>query len=488
MKYLLGVDFGGSSSKATLLGEDGKVYATAGKEYPTFYPENGWAEQDPDDSYRALTDNIREILKISGVKPCEIAALALDAATHTTVLLDENDRPVRRAIYWTDTRASAQADRLKREMGSEIIAECYNSVSSLWTLPQLIWLKENEPETIRKTRKVLAMKDYIRYKLTGDYVTDSIEAMGNLLLDARNNRWSERFCALCGIDPGIMPEIVDPMMKLSPLTEQAREDTGLEKGTVVITGATDTVMEVYAAGAIRPGQATVKLATAGRICPVTDHAVVDPRLVTYRHVVDGLWYPGTATKSCAAANRWYRDTFGGSFGEMSAAAATVSRGCEGLYFHPYLQGEITPYLNDRLRASFTGAAGFHTKAHFNRAVLEGVAYSMKDCFATLTELGIAPTEATAIGGGAKSDLWRQILADMLNIPLTTVENVDSSLGSAMLAGVATGVFADHGEAVNRCVRISGVTEPDPEGVAFYREHFETYKRIQQALEPIYNAL
>lgn len=488
MKYLLGVDFGGSSSKATLLGEDGRVYATAGKEYPTYYPENGWAEQDPDDSYRALVSNIHDIFRDSGVDPADVTALALDAATHTTVLLDKNDRPVRRAIYWTDTRSSGQAERLKRELGDDIIKECYNSVSSLWTLPQLIWLKENEPDTILKTRKVLALKDYVRYRLTGDYVTDTIEAMGNLLLDARTNQWSERFCSLCGIDPGIMPEITDPMQILSPLTEQAAEETGLDRHTVVIAGATDTVMEVYAAGAIRNGQATVKLATAGRICPITDHAVVDPRLVTYRHVVSGMWYPGTATKSCAAANRWYRDTFGGSFAEMSAAAASAARGCEGLYFHPYLQGEITPYLNDRLRASFTGAAGFHTRAHFNRAVLEGVAYSMKDCFATLTELGIAPAEAAAIGGGAKSDLWRQILADMLNIPLRTVQDVDSSLGSAMLAGVATGVFAGHEDAVERCVRTVGVTEPDRAGVDFYNEHFLTYKRIQQALEPIYNTL
>lgn len=486
MKYLLGVDFGGSSSKATLLGEDGCVYGVAGKEYPTYYPENGWAEQDPEDSYLALVDNIRTILSESGVKPEDIAALALDAATHTTVLLGKDDTPVRRAIYWTDTRSTVQAARLKQEMGSEIIEECYNSVSSLWTLPQLIWLRENEPATIRATRKVLALKDYIRYRLTGDYVTDSIEAMGNLLLDVRAGQWSEKFCGLAGLNTAIMPQIVDPMQILSPLTARAQADTGLTAKTVVIAGATDTVMEVYASGAIHPGQATVKLATAGRICPITDHAVVDPRLVTYRHVVKDMWYPGTATKSCAASNRWYRDTFGGSFVDMSAAAATVPRGCEGLYFHPYLQGEITPYLNDKLRASFVGAAGFHTKAHFNRAVLEGVAYSMRDCFSTLTELGIAPKEAVAIGGGSRSGLWRQILADMLNIPLTTVKHVDSSLGSAMLAGVAVGAFDSHEQAVEKCVREIGTTEPDPEGVAFYNSRFPVYKKIQEALEPIYN--
>ena len=172
----------------------------------------------------------------------------------------------------------------------------------------------------------------------------------------------------------------------------------------------------------------------------------------------------------------------------AAALISVARGCEGLFFHPYLQGEITPYLDDKLRASFTGAAGFHTKAHFNRAVLEGVAYSMKDCFETLQGMGIAPQEAVAIGGGAKSDLWRQILADMLGIRLQTVENVDSSLGSAMLAGVAVGAFAGHEDAVRRCVRVTGETLPDPEGVAFYNRQFQFYRRIQAALAPIYHEL
>ena len=488
MKYLLGVDFGGSSSKATLLGEDGRVYAAASREYPTYYPHNGWAEQDIFDSYDAMVGNIREILGSTGIAPEDVAALALDAATHSAVLVGEDGMPVRRVIYWTDSRAGDQAAWLKKEMGPELLEECYNGVSSLWTLPQLMWLRENEPDIIKKTRHIMAVKDYVRYLLTGKIATDAIEAMGFMLLDARNGVWSKKLCELAGIDTGVMPPVVDPADIMPPLMIKAQKDTGLTEKTVVIAGATDTVMEVYASGAVEVGQATVKLATAGRICPITDHAVVDPRLVTYRHVVKGLWYPGTATKACATCNRWYRDTFGGQYEEMSAAAAKVPRGCEGLFFHPYLQGEITPYLDDKLRASFTGAAGFHTRAHFNRAVLEGVAYSMKDCFEVLKALGIAPTEAAAIGGGAKAPLWRQILADMLDIPLETVENVDSSLGSAMLAGVAVGIFKDHNDAVERCVRVTGVTEPDPEGVTYYNDRFGLYKQIQAALAPIYHRM
>ena len=488
MKYIIGADFGGSSSKATLLCEDGRVIATASCEYPTYYPHNGWAEQDPEDSWIAFVKNVRSLLAESGVKAEDIVAISLDAATHTAVLLDENDKPVRNAIYWTDTRASAEAAELREKYGSEIINLSYNNVSSLWTLPQLMWLCKHEPETIQKTRKVLAVKDYVRYRLTGDFVTDDIEAMGFLLLDANKNEWSERLCDMAGLKTSHMPPIVRPDQKLSPIRKEALEETGLCADTIVIAGTTDTVMEVYAAGANSLGQATVKLATAGRICSITDHAVVDPCLVTYRHVIDGLWYPGTATKSCAASNRWYRDTFGGSFSELSDAAAQIDRGSDGLFFHPYLQGEITPYLDDKLRASFVGATGHHTKAHFNRAVLEGIAFSMKDCYHTLERLGIAPKEAVLIGGGAKAPLWRQIMADMLGIPLHTVSDVDSSLGSAMLAGVATGVFASHQEAADKCIRIQDEITPDPEGIAFYEERFKLYKQIADALAPIYHQL
>ena len=488
MRYLLGVDFGGSSSKATLLGEDGRVAATATCEYPTYYPQSGWAEQNPEDSWNAFVSNVRELLEKSGAAPEDIAAVALDAATHTAVLLDEQDRSVRNAIYWTDTRASAEADELRARCGEEITRLSFNSVSSLWTLPQLLWLSRHEPETLARTKKIMAVKDYIRYRLTGDFVTDDIEAMGFMLLDANRNAWSDELCALAGVAADRLPPLVRPTQRLSVLREEAARETGLRRDTLVIAGTTDTVMEVYAAGAIAPGQATVKLATAGRICAVTERAVVDPCLVTYRHVIDGLWYPGTATKSCAASNRWYRDTFGGDYAQMSGAAAGVARGSDGLFFHPYLQGEITPYRDDRLRASFVGATGHHTKAHFNRAVLEGIAYSMKDCYQELKRLGIAPGEAVLIGGGAKAPLWRQIMADMLGIPLRTVSDVDSSLGSAMLAGVAAGVFADHRDAAARCVRIQDEIAPDPEGVAYYERGFGLYRQIQAALAPIYHQL
>ena len=486
--YVLGVDIGSGSVKLTLLSREGKIAATAGCEYPTYYPHVGWCEQDPEDWCRAFKTAFGDILKTAGVGAERIKALSFDAATHTAVLLGEQKQVLRRAILWTDQRSKAEVQELKDTCLDTIMDQAVNAPTTVWTLPQLMWLRRHEPEIWGQIRYILFAKDYLRFRMTGTMETDTIDAEGSMFYDTRRERWSEELCAVGGIRKEWLPRLCRPTDVAGTMTGERAAEFGLAEGTVVLVGTTDTVMELFAAGNVEPGHATVKLATAGRICIVTDHALDSKFIFNYRHVVPGLWYPGTATKSCAASNRWYRDTFGGSFDEMSKAAAEVSRGCEGLFFHPYLQGEITPYLDDKLRASFVGAAGFHTKAHFNRAVLEGVAYSMKDCFATLVELGIAPTQAVAIGGGAKSGLWRQILADMLNIPLKTVENVDSSLGSAMLAGVAVGVFASHADAVERCVREQGVTLPDPEGVDFYNERFKLYKEIQAALAPIYHKL
>ena len=245
------------------------------------------------------------------------------------------------------------------------------------------------------------------------------------------------------------------------------------------------------------GQATVKLATAGRICPVTDHGICHEMLVNYRHVVPGMWYPGTANKTSAAAYRWYRDVLCASEKEeaqrlgisaytlMSAAAAEAPVGSQGLCFHPYLQGESTPYMDNNLRASFTGMSGIHTKGHFSRAVMEGVCYSLKDSLNLLKDLGIAPTTANIIGGGGSSPVWAQITSDVLNLPLMKAENDDSSLGSAMLAGVAVGIFTSFEDSVAKCVKPSRIYTPDPKNVEIYETYFQKYKAIHDALAPIY---
>ena len=486
MKYLLGIDFGGGASKATLLSTEGEVCASHTTEYPTYYPEPGYAEQLPSDWVKATAENISGILSESGVNPEDIIAVSLDAATHTAVITDENFNVIRPAIYWTDTRSTKEVRFLKENYGEIIEKQVLHKPDTIWSLPELLWIKNNEPENWSKVRKILFAKDYVRHTLTGDYVTDYIEAEGSMMFDIEKMRWSEELCGVLEISTDIMPKLVKPTDIIGSITAEAAKLTGLKEGTSVICGTTDTVMEVFASGAVKKGQMTIKLATAGRICVITDKPYPDINLINYSHIEDGLFYPGTATKSCAASYRWFRDTFGGDYSELDSGAENVPIGSDGLVFHPYLNGELTPYANPKLCADFVGVRAFHTKAHFTRAVLEGVTMSMLDCKTALDSLNIEHSDSAAIiGGGGKSPLWRQMLSDALGFKLVTMKYADSSFGSAMLAGVAAGVFESPGKAVEKCNKIVSETLPNPENTEKYKELFKKYKAVQKALEPIY---
>ena len=318
-------------------------------------------------------------------------------------------------------------------------------------------------------------------------MTDYIEAQGSMFFDYTAMDWSKELLDLLGFERSLLPKLVRPVDIVGKITSNAASETGLAEGTPVLCGSTDTVMEVFASGAVSPGQMTIKLATAGRICVVTDRAFPDRNLINYSHIAEGLWYPGTATKSCAASYRWFRDTFGGDYHALDASAANVNIGCDGLMFHPYLNGELTPYADPLLCGSFIGVRAGHEKAHFTRAVLEGVALSMLDCQKALEAINIPHQgQAVAIGGGAASPLWRQILADVLGITLIRKENSDSSFGSAMMAGVAAGIFPDLTSAVNRCSKIISETVPRSENTEKYAKIFERYKAVHDALAPIYH--
>ncbi len=487
MRYLLGIDFGGGASKATLLAENGTVVCDNTVEYPTYYPEAGACEQAAADWLSALAENTHAILIKSGIDPADIAGVAIDAATHTFLPCDSEKKPLGNAIHWTDTRSRLEADSLRREHGDEIFARTYHKPDTIWTLPQLVWLRKARPDTFSKMRYLFFEKDYVRYFLTGVFSTDYIEAEGSMLFDPRARRWDPVLCALAGIDPAILPPVSRPTDIVGGITEEAAAATGLLPGTPVVTGTTDTAMEVFASGAAAAGNMTVKLATAGRICVITEAPCPDRHIINYSHIIDGLYYPGTATKSAAASYRWYRDTFGGEYAALDKDAAAVPIGCDGLIFLPHLNGELTPYADPQLSGSFTGIRATHTRAHFTRAVLEGVAFSLLDCLAYLEELHIPhDAVATLIGGGAKGRLWREIAADTLGITLRTVENSDSSLGSAMLAGIATGIFSDAKEAISLTVKEKDVVYPDPERTAAYHEVFRRYKALHTALAPLYH--
>lgn len=486
-EYVLGVDIGSGSVKLTLLSQKGKIAGTSGCEYPTFYPRLGWCEQNPEDWCRAFASALKQLQNDTGILPEQIKALAPDAATHTAVLLNENRQVIRPAILWTDQRCREQVAYLRENHLDVIRQQTLNTPTNIWTLPQFMWLQQQEPQAWSQVRYILFAKDYLRYRITGTMMTDHIDAAGSMFYDVRRQCWSRELCAIGGIDEKWLPELCDPVKVAGYVTKEAAEEFGLVPGTAVLAGTTDTAMEVLAAGSVEPGHTTVKLATAGRICVISREMLDSPFVFNYRHVVPGMWYPGTGTASCANSYRWYRDTLGkADYEELNKPAQEIPAGCAGLMFHPYLNGELTPYNDPELKGSYTGISASHTSAHFTRATLEGVAMSLRDCIGVLKDMQVPMTRVRIIGGGAKGTLWRQIVADVLNLPLEKAKVDDSSFGSAMLAAVGIGWFESFSAAAEACVEIDTVSEPIAENVEVYDKLFVRYKAIHDALAPIYH--
>ncbi len=483
--YYLGIDFGGGSSKATLINEKGEIIATATSEYPTTYKENGLATQKPIDWFNAALANIKSILN-TGINPEEIECLSFSAATHTAVLLDDKEEVICDSIYWTDTRSVKEKELLLKEHKEYIFDKCKHLPDTIWTLPELMFLANNEKALYKKIKHVLFAKDYIRHLFCPALVTDYIEAEGSMLFDFDEKVWDEKLLALANLSVGQMPRIVSPLDVIGTVSEEASKISGLSTKTKVICGSTDTAMEVLAAGGVNKGDMTLKLATAGRICLITDKAYPDQNIINYTHLDKNFFYPGSGTKSCAASLRWFRDSFGGSYKELDALAEQVPLGSDGLIFLPYLMGELTPYANPKIRGGYFGISTLHSKKHFVRALLEGVAFSLLDCYSYLKEKQLPVSKcAFALGGGSKSPLWRQITADVLGIKLLISENNDSSFGDCLCALVASGIYPSLQEAVRKTQKIVATVEPNMENHQKYLDIFKKYKKIANFIVDYY---
>jgi len=490
---LLGVDIGFSSLKSTLVRiDDGSVAASASKELASTAPSAGWSEQDPDDWYDAFVETVRFV--VAAASPgAGVLGVSFSAGAHTPVILDAGLRPLRPAILWNDQRSGAEAAELNDRHGELLLATGYQRAAPTWTLAQLWWLARHEPDIVARARHLLVAKDYLRFRVTGRLATDEIDAMGTLLLDAPARRWSRELCGLAGWPYETLPEILRCTDHAGEVTAAVAAATGLRPGTPVIAGASDTAIEALGAGAITPGDGVVKLATAGTTSIITGAPRPDPRVITYYHVVPGLWYQITATNSCASAHRWLRDLLfpgnaGDGFAAMDRLAAEVPAGSEGLLFHPYLNGERSPYWDPELRADFVGLTFRHGRGHLARALYEGVAFSLRDCLGGLESVDLRMTSARIVGGGAQSATWRQIVADVLGIEVAKPLHDDASFGAALLAGVGIGAFSDCRDAVERCVRIEERHQPDAGRVRLYDELFGLYREAQRGLESVNHRL
>ena len=499
-ELLLGIDVGTSGCKITVVDRQGHIIDEAFGEYETFRPRPGYSEQDADDWYRVACELLLAIFQRGKYKSKNIAAISLVGSTHNAVLMDTQFKPLRRAIMWTDYRSTAQAAHLEELAGEFIFRTAYQKPSPTWTLPQIRWIKEHEPEVLEKTKYVMFTKDYVRHRLTGTWETDYIEAQGSLFYDMNRRTWSEELCKMAGLPIRALPPLVNPVDVVGAVTFTAAKETGLTEGTPVVVGCSDSAVEDYAAGAIEPGQMILKLATAGNVNVMTGEPHPTPETLTYSHVIPGMWYTVVATNTAASAERWFRDLFcheeilqaekqGKSVYEMMhRRAANVPPGAEGLFFHPYLLGERAPYWDPNLRGSFIGATMQHGKGHFIRALLEGVAYSLRDCFRTIEAMSLPVHEIRLIGGGAKSTLWSQIISDLFSRSVVRPVGCDASFGAALLAGVGIGFFADEAEAVRQCCKTRDVIEPNEATAETYAKLFPFYCKIHDDLAETYTKL
>jgi xylulokinase len=483
---LLSIEFGTGGCKVTLIDTAGNILAEASEEYPTSHPRPGWAEQNPADWYAAMC---RVLLRLNPAQFGNVISIALDSYTHGAVFLDEKLRVIRPTIIWTDQRSVKECEYLKKHCFNQIFNTAYQAPAPTWTLPQVLWLNNNEPETLHKTKHISFTKDYIRFQLTGELACDNIESQGTLFWDMKNQCWSRELCEFGGIPFDALPEIKKPVDIAGKVISRAAADTGLPEGIPVVMGASDSAVEDYAAGAVEPGQCILKLATAGNVNVMTAEAHPHPETLTYSHVVPGMWYTVTATNAAAVCQRWFRDNCcveETDYTKLNRLAAQSPPGSKGVFFHPYLMGERSPYWDPDLRGSFTGISMATNKGDLSRALLEGVAFSLKDCFRTIEKMKLPVKEFILIGGGARSKLWGQIICDVFNAPVKIPAACDASFGSALLAGVGIGVFDNEVAAIRKCHKLNRELDPDLKNADFYIGQFEKYRKIHDAMVEVYS--
>lgn len=500
--HLIGIDVGTGGSRAVLIDTAGKIVASATVEHKSFVSiQTGWAEQDPRDWWRASAAAIRSAITKAGISAGDIKAVGLSGQMHGAVLLDAADEVLRPAIIWCDQRSGEQCRRLTESVGaSRLIELTCNPALTGFTLPKLLWVRDYEPETYQRVRSVLLPKDYVRFRLTGDKATDVADASGTLLLDVSARRWSAEMLAATEISPDILPRVFESQEITGSISAEAAEETGLLAGTAVIAGAGDQAAGAVGLGIVRPGMISATIGTSGVVFAATNTPALDPkgRVHTFCHAIPGRWHVMGVTQGAGLSLRWFRDQFGvtstGSgesapkgdpYDSLTAEAAAVPPGADGLLWTPYLMGERTPHLDPDARAALVGLTASHTRAHVVRAILEGVAFSLKDSFEILKELNV-PCETIRLGGGgARSALWRQIQADVYGHEVeTAVAEEGAAYGVALLAGVAAAAWPTVDAACDAVIRTNTRVRPDPQAAKLFHRQYRKYVAIYPALRSI----
>jgi xylulokinase len=485
----LGIDVGTGGTRAVLVDRTGKVVASCSSEHEAIHSAHiGWAEQDPEDWWRAAKEAITGVMAASELAGREIEAVGLTGQMHGCVMLNADGGVLRPALIWCDQRTQPQCDWLTERIGFERLIELTcNPALPNFTLTKLLWVREHQPEIFAKIAHVLCPKDYVRYRLTGEYAMDMQEASGTLLLDVADRRWSAEVAELAGIPMEWLPRLFEGPEICAYISPEGAGVTGLAAGTPVAAGAGDQGAGAVGMGILAAGSVSATIGTSGVVFAATDTPTKDRlgRLHTFCHAAPGLWHVMGVTNGAGLSLRYFRDTFGAgvSYEELTAEAAKVPAGCDGLMWAPYLFGERTPHLDAKARAAFIGITASHTRGHFVRAVLEGVAFSLKDTFTLFDELGIPVRSIRLGGGGARSELWRQIQADVFGMPVELLEASEGgAFGAALLAGTGIGVWASVEEACAATIRVAEVIRP--KNLEAMAAAYPAYRRIYPALKMI----
>lgn len=502
MAYLLGIDIGTSGTKVLAIDETGAVVASALAEYPLLTPRPQWAEQHPADWWSATCDCVRKILE--KIPAEEVAGVGLSGQMHGLVMLDEKQEVLRPAILWCDQRTQTQCDFITETVGaSTLVEETCNPVLTGFTAPKIVWVRDNEPQIFRRAHMHLLPKDYIRFMLTGEFATEVSDASGTSLLNVPQRQWSTRVLDKLEIPLEHLPRVYESQEVCGVISKSGAAATGLKEGTPVVGGGGDQAAGAIGNGIVQSGIISVTTGTSGVVFAFADEPVVDPalRVHTFCHAVPNKWHVMGVMLSAGGSLRWYRDTLAQSevqvaqtlgvdpYEIITREAAAAPLGAEGLLFLPYLTGERTPHPDPNARGAFIGLTVRHTKAHLARSVLEGVSFGLRDSLEILKNMNVSIGSVRASGGGARSDVWRQMQADIFGYPLTTMAADEGpALGVALLAGVGAGVYKNIEEACSTAVKTTGTTSTQPEQVAAYAKYYKVYRALYPALKEQFEEL
>ncbi len=487
----IGIDLGTSAVKLLLVDGEGNIRNMVSREYPLFFPNPGWSEQKPEDWLKETANGIRELTE--GCDRNQVAGIGVGGQMHGLVVLDREDHVIRPAILWNDGRTQEETDYLNNEVGKDVLTECTGNIAFAgFTAPKLLWMRKHEPELFEKIDKIMLPKDYINYRLTGVHCTDYSDASGMLLLDVAQKRWSSKMLGLCGICEGQMPKLFESYEAVGTLKQDMARELGLPAGVKVVAGAGDNAAAAVGTGTVGEGSCNISLGTSGTVFIPSNVFRADSRnaLHAFAHA-DGHFHIMGCMLSAASCNKWWMDEIlkTDQYEAEQEGILYEKLGRNHIYYLPYLMGERAPHNDTSARGCFIGLSMDSSREDMTQAVLEGVAFGIRDSMDAAKKLGIHVEKSMVCGGGAKSPLWKTILANVLNIELMSPETEQGpGYGGAILAMVASGEYHSVEEAAKKLIQVTEKTEPDPQVAGFYEERYQTFRRLYPALKGIFPEL